>query len=296
MPATSRRTDGGFCPESITGGVDWITFITDDRKSTDSLVSTLEPIARGELGRGEKRRPFRFMKWRGEMAGAVRLGIQGDTAVAQLSGDLCASTWTHLRSLPGRVTRLDLQTTLRLSTPQKGFARSLLRPSEKTRQLPPQSRVPTSYSSDTRGLRIGTVGLRTNRRYLRVYDKGREADTHPAGTLWRVELEAKRDLAPKLWNRMRVEPDAPMVCYESCARAWRQSGYRWPLPRPSRDSVVPPANARTPAPAHALAAWLRTSVAPAIPRILAVYSTTELLDMLGLSHLATERNQEGSDA
>lgn len=125
-----------------------------------------------------------------------------------------------------------------------------------------------------------------------MYDKGVEADTHKPGILWRVELEAKRDLAPKLWNRLRVETDAPQLCYASCAHAWKQSGLRWPLPRSSKGYAMPAAERREPAPAHALAAWLRTSVAPTIPRVLAAYTVTELLEMLGLTSHATPRPNE----
>lgn len=130
---------------------------------------------------------------------------------------------------------------------------------------------------------------------MRVYDKGIEQGTHPAGILWRVELEAKRDLAPKLWNRLKVEPDAPQLCYASCAHAWKQSGLRWRLPRSSKGFALPSPDARAPAPAHALAAWLRTSVAPTIPRVLAVYTVAELLDMLGLTSLATPTPQGPND-
>lgn len=295
MPSASCRKSGTFEPEWIRPGIDWLTFITDDRKSTDSLVSVLTPLAREQAARGEKKRPFRFMGWKGESLGGVRLGIRGDTAVAQLSGELCNDSWTLLRSSPGRVTRLDLQATLKLSTSRTDFARRLLRHSARTRQLPPERRTPTSYSSATSGLRIGTAGLRTRRSYLRVYDKGAEAETHKPGILWRVELEAKRDLAPQLWNRIKSAPDVPQLCYDSCAQSWKQAGLRWPLPKSTKGYAMPPKQKKEPPPAHALGAWLRTSVAPTIPRVLAVYSVADVLDMLGMSHLAIPAPNGGDD-
>ena len=294
MHATGRSPAGSFRPESVSAGVDWVTYIADGREGADALVSALQPIARDLLRAGEKRRPFRFMRWQGESLGALRLGVHRDTAVAQLSGKLCDDTWTRLASLSGRATRVDLQTTLLLSESLTGFARSLLKPSERTRQLRPEDRVPTSYSSSTRGLRIGTVGRRTGRRYLRVYDKGVESGTHPPGKLWRVELEAKRDLAPKLWNTLRTATDVPQLCYGSCAHAWKDSGLRWPLPRPGRESAIPSPDPRKPSPAHTLAAWLRTSVAPTIPRVLTAYTVAEVLEMLGLENAATPRCEVGN--
>lgn len=296
MSPTRRAATGAFPVQRITAGVDWLTFIADGRSNSEQLVEALRPVARDLVARGEKRQPFRFMKWKGEKVGALRFGTWQGTAVAQLSGGLCDSTWTRLVSLPGRATRIDLQTTLTLSESRTEFARSLLRPAAKTRQRRQGGPRRTSYSSSTSGLRIGTVGRRIDRSYLRVYDKGVEAETHKPGILWRVELEAKRDLAPKLWDRLKKETDVPQMCYGSCAHAWKQSDLRWPLPKPGACYALPPEEKSEEPPAHRLAAWLRTSVAPTIPRVLTVFSVADVLDMLGMSHLANPSSDGGQDA
>lgn len=280
----------------ITAGVDWITLIADGRKQADSLATVVDALARVEGASGASVKPFRFMGFEGRQVGGVRLGFRGADAVTQLSGELCDSSWTRLASLPGRVTRLDLQTTVELSTSLPQFARRLLSPAAKTRHQPPQYRPRIAYSSDTQGLAIGTVGRRTNRRYARVYDKGIEKRSAPSGILWRVELEAKQDLSIELWDSLKSQRDVPAWCYATCESHWKSWGLSWRLPASSDRPEVTKAPRKELAPAHALAAWLRSSVAPTLPRVLTMYSVAELLEQLGIDHLAMPRSEAGNDA
>jgi hypothetical protein len=279
--------DADYPIVSAESGLDWVTLIADGPRKTDALVSVLDELARVEGAAGAPVKPFRFMGYVGQQCGRARLGFRGLNAVAQVSGDLCHSSWTALQESGGRVTRLDVQTTLKFSGSRPTFAQHLLSPSTRTTRRSHQHLPRTSYSSDTSGLCIGTVGRRTDRRYLRVYDKGIEKKTDPAGVKWRIELEAKQDLAGELWGMLPTQPRVEDWCYATCEAHWKSSGLCWPLPSSPVMQGCSRAPEKAPAPAAVLAAWLRTSVAPTIPRVLAMYSVTELLELLGISHLAT---------
>lgn len=270
----------------IEAGIDWVTLIADTRREADELATVLDELARLEAAAGAPIKPFRFMGYEGQMCGGARLGFKGQSAVAQLSGELCNASWSRLPSTSGRVTRLDVQTTVELSKSRTEFARSSLRTSPEGRRRFQQSPPRIAYSSDTSGLAIGTVGSRTSYRYARVYDKGVEKRTAPPGKLWRIELETKQHLAPELWRTLRQTEDVPAWCLSTCESHWKSWGLRWPLPASSDLPAPTTAPRREPAPAHTLAAWLGSSVAPVIPRVLTMYTVAELLEILGISHLA----------
>lgn len=291
--ACGQPEDNGIV--SVRAGVDWVTVIADGREKTDALVAAVVPLGRLERAAGAPVKPFRFMGYEGQQCGAVRLGFKGADAVAQLSGELCNDSWTSLVSCGGRTTRLDLQTTVRLSASLPEFGRRLLKASTTSTRRRPQYRPRIAYSSDTSGLAIGTVGRRTNAAYARVYDKGIEQKSAPLGTLWRVELEAKQHLAGSLWQMIQTAEDVPAWCYGICESQWKSWGLRWRLPASSDLPAIPRAPGKRVAPAHTLAAWLRSSVSPTLPRVLTMYTVAELLEMLGIDHLARPREEGPND-
>lgn len=140
------------------------------------------------------------------------------------------------------------------------------------------------------------MGRRIDPRYLRVYDKGVETGTQPPGVLWRHELEAKGGLAEVLWNDLPAAPDLTTWCYATVEAQWKSSGCCWPLPASREPRPALKAPEKPPAAAVTLAAWLATSVAPTLPRVLAVYSPDELVRMLGLVGILQPCPGEASDA
>ena len=227
-------------------------------------------------------RPFRLLCYEGVQCGPVRLGHSGASSLIQLSGATCDSAWTRLASLGGTPTRLDVQTTLQLPTSQPRWYLRPLRRETRTKHRPPSNLPSVGLRMDTRGLRLGTVGDRTKSRYLRVYDKGVESGTQPPGHLWRLELEAKKRLAPRLWGDLLASSDARQWCYDTLSEQWPLSGRRWPLTPGTRgvEGLTVPSDA---APDSVrLRRWIDESVAPAVQRALAKYSRAELRAALNL--------------
>lgn len=129
---------------------------------------------------------------------------------------------------------------------------------------------------------LGTVGRRTKPRYLRVYDKGVELGTAPPGALWRMEVEAKGALAPKLWEDLKQAPNVREWCWNSCAEQWKLSGYSWPLSgslRGSRGITIP---SKERPEVERLEDWLRQSVRPAVARMRRAFTDEQILEMLGM--------------
>lgn len=201
-----------------------------------------------------------------------------------------------MQSLGGSPTRLDLQTTVQLGSSLTQFgARCLWR--ARTTRRSRRGRPPTTgLTKRSDGLCIGTVGLRTGRSFARVYDKGIEAWCAPQGTLWRIELEAKRDLARNLWTGLTETQNAAAYCFGILERSFRSWDLRWPLPSSSQKYVMPPCPKRIPPDAEAHARWIRRNVAPVIPRLLGTFGTAEVLAMLGMDGVAVPTESEDTDA
>lgn len=129
---------------------------------------------------------------------------------------------------------------------------------------------------------LGTVGDRTNARYLRVYDKGVESKVEKPGRLWRLELEAKRTLAPALWMDLLNSTDVEQWCFNSLAEQWKRSGCSWPLTASTRAGEGIAVPSEGPSDGERLARWVKQSVAPAIERLLKKHAASEVLSMMGL--------------
>lgn len=115
-----------------------------------------------------------------------------------------------------------------------------------------------------------------------MYDKGVESKAMPPGYLWRMELEAKRTLAPALWTDLRNTTDVAEWCYNSLAEQWKRSGYSWPLTASTRGGEGIAVPSRAPTDSERLAQWLRVSVAPAVGRLLRKHSAAEVRRLLAL--------------
>lgn len=281
----------GIPVEHIESGIDWITMILEQKADQERALEVAMAMREEDLRAGDKLKPFTFQGYTGWRTASVRVGTRTRSMILLSTSSAAGFTATHLRSCTGRVTRLDVQTTLRLSSSLPSCAtRFIGRGTASLRSpRPSQTRFGLSRASD--GLCIGTVGRRTAPRYLRVYDKGVEERTHKPGYRWRIELEAKGPLARELWRDYQTARDVPEWCFESLKGQWKSSGSSWPLRGCSRGqrSVVAPK--RGAPPAHALMAWLQTTVRPTIPRVLQCFTTEELVKALGLEeHVVTRRS------
>ena len=271
------------CPQSWTGGLDWFRWRTADFADTRPLLEGLREVQYQDTQRASAIKPWRFQGYEGWHTDSVRYGQRGGNVIWESSGERAASTLGLTELCSGYASRIDLQVTLQLSEPQRSFGTSLLRSITQTSSS--RHRTPTLLGCHTAnsGLWLGTVGRRTSPSYLRIYDKGVEARLAPPGHVWRVELEAKGPHSRQLCSDHYSHLTDPKFCAAYCVSSLTRSGCSWPLApfTDTRPNVVLGKSER--ATPLKLAAWLRNSVAPTIPRLLTVYTVAEVLEMLNLS-------------
>jgi hypothetical protein len=283
------------CLIQRTGGIDWYRAILGERSHIEEARDKADAIQHRDLAGGGKVRPWRFMGFTGLASPSLRWGVKDWRMIWETSGEAAPSLFRRMAQCGGRPTRLDVQTTIALSKPLTGLGNCLIPSSHRTSLLPTSHTRKAGLHSDSRGCWYGTVGERTDPDFWRVYDKGVESGKAPAGTLWRIELEAKKSLAPKLTEEACQSSDVPKWSEERVQSSWRQAGYWWPLP--SRSPSLPPvkADAQQPASVLGLLNWYGLSVKPTIPRVLTVFTVAEVLTALGLSDVAVARGSDSGD-
>jgi DNA relaxase NicK len=266
---------------SVEAGVDWVTYTVPRGNDADRLWRTACGIISEQEGKGARRKSFGSHGYRGEQVEHAALGAREDGIYFRLSGDLACSKWGEIGSSGGKPTRLDLQTTFLLrhsltECGQRFFPETPTHPARRGR--PPVF----SFQRDTVGAWIGRAGSRSSRAYMRVYDKGIESGSHPAGLRWRVEAELKAEYAETQWKGLHSAESTQAYCYASSAYWAQRSGLAWPLPTPSEITPLTPTMEPVPPDVTASLAWLAQQVSPTVQRLVRAGLAREVLACLRL--------------
>lgn len=277
------------CPLERTAGIDWYRYITEDGEAVREALEMADAIHEEDRQRGSRFHPWSFQQYHGYASESLRWGRDGGKLLWETSGQRAPSTWTRMPSRGGKATRVDLQTTLLLSQPQVDLPKQLVPPEAMTPPYLLPRGVPVRLEQGARGLYCVRVARRSAPEHWRVYDKGREQKSHDAGHLWRLELELKKADAEALACQYREEMQTPEWVSSYCVQRWRSRGCLWPWSTGALLAAPLVRESDGPVPAERLAEWLKTTVAPTMPRLLTVYSRQELLKMLGLDFQSTQR-------
>jgi hypothetical protein len=274
------------CPIGWTAGIDWYRYIVSDVSEVPIAYERAMELQSQDYKAGSNVRRWSFQGFRGWQSDRIRHGQRGGQLLWECSGETAAGTMARMGSFSGHCSRIDLQTTLRLSSGQPAFGTSLLGSKLATIHRHRSNQTPTGLSVSSTGLWLGTVGRRTSPSYFRLYDKGVESKSAPPGHLWRLELEAKGAHSKALVCKHSQELTQPTWCARYLVSRWKSQGCLWPFEQftdEPPDAAVLPKQTST---AGRLALWLTASVAPVIPRLLTVFTVAEVLEMLKLSAVA----------
>lgn len=269
--------------QEVSAGIDWFTFYPEGPEATHAAYDLVEQVQREDVENGSRRDRFHFQGMKGWRTASVALGSSPEGSVLMSSSAVAESIATHMRPYGGRVTRLDVQVTCSLSSKVPRFGTRSLSHSSAKKQPGSSSPPLIGLWLQSDGSYCGTAARRTGPRYMRVYDKGVEADLCEPGYMWRIELEAKKQLARRMWESFKETKDVQRWCYSSCEAHWKRLGLSWLLPASGElpDAVAAPRRAQ--APAEALEPWLIATVRPTVRRYVAHYGVQRLLEVLDIS-------------
>lgn len=281
---------GVYTPIAI--GIDWVTATA--KAGSDSL--RFEQIAD---------RHFAEMKSAGrDVTGASRLGYVGqseggfflgrrpDGNCIIMSGPHSDPLTREVIQSASNVSRLDVQVTFWTHGEQPHLAKQGF---AQFRNAHPGVGRPANITL-IEGWPTGET-LNINKRVSdycgRVYDKASEAKLGLARTLWRYELEVKREPAKRLALSIVAAESPQMFIYFKTKQWFIGKHIDWPGPRMRDCHLDTTGNVE---PTRDALAWFRSSVSKSIAREISHHGLDAVLDALGLSNLVQRRtvNDKGN--
>lgn len=265
---------------------DWITASIHDPQRVASLHHYADSLIPGELAAGAKVRAWAFYGYTGYSVGRVRYGEREGAACIQLSGDLAHKGLSHTRLLADGVTRFDIAVTVRLPESDDKAADRSYDEAMAWRLVHPRAALPSLFQNGDGGATL-YVGRRTSDAMLRMYNKEaeRRQDKDDAGAehyarCWRYELEVKGETALPLARVIDESPDRAKAV-QAYVHDWSSSHGLIPLFPHSGAQVLLPGFHRRSDRERTLA-WFRSSVGPAIRRLLDSGPDHEVYEALGI--------------
>lgn len=266
-------------------GVDYITCTALRDFDAQPMREKACELLESEIAAGNQ-----LLKWKGQgyvgfQAGGVVYGVRHDSVIVRLSSDVARDHWREAYETANNITRLDLQTTVALSPRAPEIIKELhteSKASKPKRGRPPERTLITSL----KGGDSYYIGRRSSDAYMRLYDKGREQGSSPAGEFVRYEIEFKGDRAQGLAKNLYAVESEQAACYEVITQRYLAAGVRVPVEpqefeKGAKERLVPLSPRR-----HCTRSrkvdWLKVAVRPSVKFLLSCMSRDEVLELLGI--------------
>jgi len=273
--------------EVVSAGVDWITCTSTHENSLLSFQSLVDETLCSQRNQGNFIRPWAGLGYQGYKCGPFIAGSRNDGYLLLMSGEDANLVWQRFRSWATKVTRFDVQITVRTARgPHHEISRCLrgVNTANKKRGRPIQLKQIRDNNS---GYSI-QLGSRSSEECGRLYDKHAESGDKRYLRCVRAETELKRrraDFASRYFASFPVGtiPIVPFVSqwFENRGANLRLPGETLHLLMPQDVSggqgVLTDVNRSL--------RWLENQVRPSVERLKAYGHLNEVLTALGLDNL-----------
>lgn len=264
--------------EVIDAGVDWIT----GTAQTGSSMWNQEVLASDLLTRAEvcelPIKPEKRLGYTGRSFPGFFAGRREGGSILVASGAFAQDTYRSIANVSDNISRLDVQVTVRTKNDSVHLARhgmAVLRSgSPNTRRTRNATIIEGRKSGETL-----TLGKRLSDSFLRIYDKGVEGNCAPARTLWRYEVECKRNCADAWYSRLGRSGIDKTVAQSLVWEAFDNRGLR-PIFAPGLiSSTLERIYSRED---HDTLAWFEDSLSVTVARMIKRVGRERVLKSLGL--------------
>jgi len=192
-------------------GMDWITYVTTERRHTKDLMLFASSSAKGQEQSNVSSEYWKGLGYAGSKLGSFRWGERnGHEGIMIISGGSAIAGLAFAALGIGRPTRVDLQVTIRCTPPNHSVATRVYSDLEninKSRQRKRYIKLISSSTGDT-----VYVGKRTSKVMLRLYDKTHSVMQGQTGLYWRYEVEYKSRAAVKVLESLTTANDLMALC------------------------------------------------------------------------------------
>lgn len=273
--------DSPYRFDVVNAGVDWMTATGRGRVARRQFDAVGESIIKDKTDAGVEVLPASVRDYSGYRVPGVFYGRRREDSIIVLTGAGAPPNWKRVAQSATNVSRLDLQVTVWTHGEQPALSRWYY---QRVRRSKPKRGRPRSYSLIQTHPHGDTlyVGKRTSDCFGRVYDYATAHSEAPPRTLWRYEVEFKRDLALRHSNALLAH-DAPGGYAESVVGAWYQTRdiYRTWCAGMSHHSDANAAERRETDQLQ----WFRDSLSKTVAKAIRSHGVEAVLDALNLSHI-----------
>jgi|SRR5215813_878234 len=257
--------------------IDWSTVTTKEPTRYSEWKEAFIACAAEEQAMGHKWAHARILGYKGEQAGRVFLGERADGAMLRISGGAADRYFWLFSPDACHVTRIDLAATMQFADTNTAYLSNMF---QRCLKAPNREGRPTKYSLlvNSDGGSTLYVGARQSARYGRVYDKGVEESTHPAGSVFRFEVEIKDVMADQATRILAQSSDQQRTMLSMIGSFFQERGVviPWRMPEGEERLKLP----FTPQNDVGSVKWLQGPVAATVARLVGSIGTEATLRAL----------------
>lgn len=264
--------------ERVSYGVDWLTALVSGSDAAERAEFHVGLWMATAQEMGERVRTWRIGRATGHVCGPFAYARLPHAGIVQITGAPSSKMFDRVMAFPARPSRLDVQVTYRrpswgVSPAKRAYLGS---PDDARRGRAVRSRTIIVSKG---GGETCYVGAPSSEHRMRVYDKGAESGSAPAGTVYRWEVQLRRKVAQTAAARLLKagisEDSVESLCASFSAR------YGVDIPRGAVSNLWIHSGSEGSS-IERTKAWLRDSVKPAVDRLRMHMLDDEIARLLGL--------------
>lgn len=276
----------------IDAGVDWLTATARGRRERRRFDTVGKELLEQQTAAGVEIQPAAVRDYVGWSVPGIFVGTRRDDSIIRLSSTNAAHHWKSVADAATNVSRLDLQVTVWTHGEQPALSRYYY---QRVRRQKANRGRPRSYSLIQTHPHGDTLYVckRQSDGFGRVYDYASAHASAPPRTVWRYEVEFKRNLALHHSNALSVA-DAPRSYAESVVADWydaRGIGRSWTsVESPGHQDVYPGKIERD------VLLWFETSLSKTVSKAIRRHGVAAVIQALNLSQYVIERPRKEQNA
>lgn len=263
----------------VRSAIDWLTVTGRSDEERSHLRGCFDSLASRYRALGAKVRPTRFRGYESSSINGLVFGERPDSAILVAMGRVADELFFVEAPRMGNCTRLDVCCDLDLEKPDERLASKIAERFKDGYRVGQKTFRPVLTVNFDGGETV-YFGKRTGRYLLRLYDRNAKTGDGELGKLWRAEVQFNGDAAAAALKLFHVKQfPYERVCWELCF-----DKFKWMNIMKVGDEGLSSrnlefaVNARSP---ETTLQWLRSSVQPAIRRLIEEGLESEVKEALG---------------
>jgi hypothetical protein len=266
-------------------GVDWITATAQQPSTQISMMEFCRNQRQRFMDAGEPIKVGYRLGYYGWQTRHFFHGQREGSSIIVAGGAVAHDVHRSVMHVSDNVSRIDLQVTLALPNERPHLARQTYACLKDGSPSRVKVRNVTLIDTHPQG-ETCNVGKRSSDSYGRIYDKASEQGNLPARSLWRYEVEHKRDSAGRVAAALGRDQPAQVVA-KSLVWSWFNSRGVVPLfsPAPFSCAQEPRKTDET----HDVLTWFEDSLSITVGRAVSRFGLPRVLEALRLSNLVVPK-------